>query len=59
MSWPDVSEDKDFYPLVRPSDAAGVFVDELDPRFSEGEDKFKDDLLDAMRWGGLASSPLH
>ncbi len=43
-------EDENFSPLVKPSDALGVYVDGLGGRFGDGDDKFKDNLFAAMKW---------
>ena len=40
----------DFYPVLTPSGALGAYTENLDSRFREREDGFREKLLEAMRW---------
>jgi len=40
----------DFYPIVKPSEALGVYTEQLDSRFGDRDDGFREKLLEAMRW---------
>ncbi len=42
--------DKESRPLMRPSEALGVFVDRLDRRFDDMDESIRGKLLDAMKW---------
>ena len=44
------SLDKESRPLMRPSEALGVFVDRLDRRFDDMDESIRNKLLDAMKW---------
>jgi hypothetical protein len=41
--------DPSFYPIVKPSDALGVFTDTLDARFDNMEDSYRARMREAMR----------
>jgi nuclear pore complex protein Nup133 len=42
--------DESFYPVMKPSEAVGVFTDHLDRRFNDMDENFRNKLLDAMKW---------
>lgn len=44
------NEDNKFSPLVAPSDALGVYTEELDRRFESMEESVKQKLIEAMNW---------
>lgn len=41
--------DESFYPVMKPSEARGVFTDRVDRRFNDMDENFRSKLLDAMK----------
>jgi nuclear pore complex protein Nup133 len=42
--------DESFAPVMKPSQVLGVFTDQVDRRFKDMDENFRNKLLDAMKW---------